>query len=269
MRSAEIKGLAVFSIADGKEIGKVRDLLINAEKKTVDYLVVDIPNWYFGSYVIPISQAEGIGTDAVMVAREDTIKKLNDEPAGISLVEQGITLIGNRVLTQKGRIIGKISEYHVNEETGQVFGCELVDNNNSPRGIIPANFTITFGKDALVVNSEVEKHLITNIEDFNPGAIPPPSSAPSASQPETVTASPAAIIPGENGNGNGNGNGKTAKTVEMFEQRQREYLIGRVVKKDILDSSGNIIIARGDIITREIVDQAAMADKLKELMLSV
>jgi sporulation protein YlmC with PRC-barrel domain len=52
MRSIDIKGLAVFDIASGCEIGKVTELLINAEKKSVQYLVVDVPNWYYGALFV-------------------------------------------------------------------------------------------------------------------------------------------------------------------------------------------------------------------------
>lgn len=251
MQSSEIKGLAVFSIADGKEIGRVRDLLINAEKKAVDYLVVDIPNWYFGSYVIPFNQAEGIGSDAVMVATESIVKKLNEEQAGIKLVEKGINLIGNRVLTQKGRIIGKISEYHINEDTGQITGCELVDINNSPKGIIPAQVALTFGKDALIVKNEVESLLLANISDYEDS----PAAKPVSSVEDAVAAESE-----QAGNG---------KAMELFEQRQREYLLGKVSKADITDAEGKIIILQGETITKEIIDQVLAADKMKDLMMNV
>ncbi|MEQ8174533.1 MAG: PRC-barrel domain-containing protein [Syntrophomonadaceae bacterium] len=252
MQSSEIKGLAVFSIADGKEIGRVRDLLINAEKKAVDYLVVDIPNWYFGSYVIPFNQAEGIGSDAVMVATEGIVKKLNEEQAGIKLVEKGINLIGNRVLTQKGRIIGKISEYHINEDTGQITGCELVDTNNSPRGIIPAQAALTFGKDALIVKNEVESLLVANISDYE---------NPTAAAPVAAAASDAVVEESEQA--------ANGKAVEMFEQRQREYLLGKVSKADITDADGRIIVLQGETITKEIIDRVIAADKMKDLMINV
>lgn len=252
MQSSEIKGLAVFSIADGKEIGRVRDLLINAEKKAVDYLVVDIPNWYFGSYVIPFHQAEGIGSDAVMVATESIVKKLNEEQAGIKLVEKGINLIGNRVLTQKGRIIGKISEYHINEDTGQITGCELVDINNSPKGVIPAQVALTFGKDALIVKNEVESLLLANISDYEESTAPAPEAANTV---ETVAAETDQATNG--------------KAVELFEQRQREYLLGKVSKIDITDGDGKVIVLQGETITVGIIDQVIAADKMKELMMNV
>lgn len=258
MQSSEIKGLAVFSIADGKEIGRVRDLLINAEKKAVDYLVVDIPNWYFGSYVIPFNQAEGIGSDAVMVATESIVKKLNEEQAGIKLVEKGINLIGNRVLTQKGRIIGKISEYYINEDTGQITGCALVDNNNSPNGIIPAQVALTFGKDALIVKNDVESLLLTTMGDYEDAISDSPveTHAPDAADNNAPAAEDAE--PATNG-----------KAVELFEQRQREYLLGKVSKADIIDADGKVIVLKGETVTQEIIDKVIQANQMKELMMNV
>ena len=115
----------------------------------------DVPNWYFGSYVIPFNMTEGIGKDAVMIESDNLIKKLNDEPDAITLVESGVSLIGSKALTKKGKYIGRISEIYIDENTGQVTGCELVDNI-TVKGIIPTKLTLTFGKDALIVDERVE-----------------------------------------------------------------------------------------------------------------
>jgi uncharacterized protein YrrD len=122
MRSIDIKGLAVFDIASGCEIGKVSELLINAEKKSVQYLVVDVPNWYFGAHVIPFALTEGIGKDAVMIESAIIMKKLNEEPGAIKLVESGVSLIGCKTLTKKGKFIGRISEIYIDENTGLITG---------------------------------------------------------------------------------------------------------------------------------------------------
>lgn len=267
MQSCEIKGLTVFSIADGKEIGKVKDLLINADKKAVDYLVIEIPNWYFGAHVIAFNMIEGIGKDAVVIESDNIVKELNQEPASIQLVEKGIKLLGNRVLTKKGMIIGRISEYFVDIETGQITGCELMDNNNNIQGIIPTGIAITFGKDALVVNNEVEQHLlgsITECEAENPVS----SSAPSPVTEEKT---------GKPADGEGKINNVPQEpedkindpSLTLFEQRQREYLLGRVVKNNIRDNDGNVIVAKGEVITKEIIDKVDLAGKLKEMMLDV
>ena len=102
MRSIDIKGLAVFEIASGREIGKVSELLINAQEKSVQYLVIDVPNWYFGSYVIPFNLTEGIGEDAVIIESESLIRKLNEDPEAVNL-DSGVTPVGS--VDEKGHIL--------------------------------------------------------------------------------------------------------------------------------------------------------------------
>lgn len=272
MRSAEIKGLPVVSIIDGKEIGRVRDLLINGDNRSVDYLVVDITNDYLRAYVIPYHLAEGVGVDALMIETTDLVKQLNDEPDGIRLVERGVKLMGSRVLTRKGRVIGKVSEYYVDEDTGRITGCEMVDMNKVQVGIIPASVAITFGKDALVVNEDVDSHLLKDINDLESEhldlTVPPPApqirlaQPPKQDSPEEdsgQTAPPPVQLATSRSS-------SQTKTAELFLQKQREYLLGREVKKDIMDIDGSALIKKGEIITEEIVVQATLANKFKELM---
>lgn len=264
MQSAEIKGLDVFSIVDGNNIGKVRDLLINAADKSVDYLLIDIPNWYSGSYVIPFNMAVGIGQDAVMVETGNSVININDDPLAVRLAESGINLIGNRVLTKKGCIIGKISEYYVNPNTGKVLGCELVDNDNNVKGIIPADITLTFGKDALVVGDEVNDYLLSSMDQYIPqqevaAVVDTIEDNSSISKPDAK-----AVLEQDESKMTGR-----SKAVDLFEQKQQEYLLGRQVKKDITDNEGNIVVKKDSVITREIIDNVMMAGKFKELMMNV
>jgi len=276
MRSSEIKGLTVFSIADGKEIGKVKDLLINADKKAVDYLIIEIPNWYFGSHVIAFNMVEGIGKDAVVIESDNIVKELNEEPASIKLIERGIKLIGNRVLTKKGLIIGKISEYYINIETGQITGCELIDNDNTSKGIIPTSVTLTFGKDALVVRNEVDNHLLGNINEYSEEQH---LVSPLTKQvtDDVIEERPSRPIDDEDNMIDAlqkskesiNDTSNHVEPVNLFEQRQREYLLGRVVKNNIRDMDGNIIIKQDEVITKEIIDKVTLAGKFAELILDV
>jgi sporulation protein YlmC with PRC-barrel domain len=48
MRSIDIKGLAVFDIASGCEIGKVTELLINAEKNLFNIWLSTFPTGITG-----------------------------------------------------------------------------------------------------------------------------------------------------------------------------------------------------------------------------
>ncbi len=276
--SDAIKELAVFSIIDGKEIGKVKELLINPGEKTVAYFIVDIPNWHLGLKVIPLSLVEGIGEDAVMIESENIVKNLNEEPVGIELVERDIKLIGNKVLTNKGRVIGKVSEFYVDEDNGQVSGLELVDSNNNIKGIIPTDVTLTFGKDALVVNNDVENHLIScfektqeeplsELETINEGAAEVEIEV-QLDDEEAQRFEETSVLEQEETESIPMAEDKT-EVANLFEQRQREYLIGKKATQDIVDSQGEIIIRKDDTITEEVIEKVTVAGKFKELVLNV
>lgn len=260
MRSIDIKGLAVFDIASGCEIGKVSELLINAQKKSVQYLVIDVPNWYFGSYVIPFNMTEGIGKDAVMIESDNLIKKLNDEPDAITLVESGVSLIGSKALTKKGKYIGRISEIYIDENTGQVTGCELVDNI-TVKGIIPTKLTLTFGKDALIVDERVEEHLLSSIDDMELAAVEATSSPEKTIVLKDAEEESKPVASADETD-------DKPRAVKLYEQKQREYLLGREVKDDVYDNNGTLILKKGEKITQEILDNTS-GTKLKDLLLHV
>ena len=62
-KSAEFIGLPVISISEGKELGKVKELLINAASGIVSALVLEIDEkkWYLGAKLIPFESIAGIG----------------------------------------------------------------------------------------------------------------------------------------------------------------------------------------------------------------
>ncbi len=261
MRSIDIKGLAVFEIASGREIGKVSELLINANEKSIEYLVIDLPNWYCGAHVIPFHLTEGIGEDAVIIESEKLIRKLSEDPEAVRLVESGVTLIGSKVLTKKGKHIGHINEIFIDENSGQVTGCELADSI-TVKGIIPVKYTLTFGRDALIVDEKTEDNLISTAEELDallPDLPTYTDDNGNGGEPETEAGESTAARQADD----------KPKAVKLYEQKQREYLMGRTVNEDIYDNNGNLIIKKGEKITKEILDKAMETITLKELLLHV
>ena len=59
-----------------------------------------------------------------------------------------------------------------------------------------------------------------------------------------------------------------AKSSNLFEQKQKEFLIGRKITKTIKDSKGNQILSEGEVITEEAVNIAKDAGKLIEIVMN-
>ncbi|MGE5329768.1 MAG: PRC-barrel domain-containing protein [Deltaproteobacteria bacterium] len=58
------------------------------------------------------------------------------------------------------------------------------------------------------------------------------------------------------------------KSSELFEIKQREYLLGRKVTKEILDKMGNSILTSGELITEAAMNKAKEAGKFIELVMN-
>lgn len=329
MKTAQqIIGLPVVSIFDGNEIGKVKNVIINASKGTIDFFVIDSGIRSLAGGVIPAERVLGIGEYALTIQQPDDISDIVKIPAAIELMQKNITVQGTRVLTRKGSLLGETGDIFVNDQdTYNITGVEFVPANNGIKsGIIPRSSIITFGKNLLVVQDdfidqlietpsaiqtdsvdekknlsldnqlpEVENTVVEAVqesdisiglaEDIIPDPIvenveilenddsfsieiPDSDSGlqiPFETNGEEAVAEPSYEIPGDE-----------AKPVEephlsaaeLFEQRQRQYLIGKKVTKAIYNSSGGIIVSSGEIITEQMINDVKANGKLIELVMN-
>ena len=286
-KTQKILGLPIISISDGMEVGKVKSIIINAEKGAIDYIVVDSGIQIFSARVIPNDDVLGIGEYALTIENEGVITDINRIPAAIQLLQKDIHVKGTKVLTKKGRLIGEIGDIYIDEgDNCTITGLEFIaDITQKKVRIIPRDSVITFGKNLTVVKEDVESSLLdtplqlnsddrltefekknnTNIEEYY--SIPNTDSYISSEgesvykevSSEIPSASESEIIPDADGENN---------AAILFEQRQRQYLKGRRATKTIGDSSGNIIISDGMLIDDQVIDEAKLKGKLIELVMN-
>lgn len=166
-RSEELLGLSVISIEDGKELGRVSDFIINPAEGSLEFLVVDNGLRYLGVKILPFNRVEGVGEDAVTVQNRSSISWRTSRKFINFLKKSDIRVKGTKILTTKGNLIGTVSEFLIDEESGgEIAGCILapVEGKGKP-GIIPSEDIITFGKDILVVNEGIENRILDELVD--------------------------------------------------------------------------------------------------------
>lgn len=284
-KTQKILGLPIISISDGMEVGKVKSIIINAEKGAIDYIVVDSGIQIFSARVIPNEDVLGIGEYALTIENEGVITDISRIPAAIQLLQKDIHVKGTKVLTKKGRLIGEIGDIYIDENDGcKITGLEFIaDITQKKIRLIPRDSVITFGKNLTVVKEDVEASLLdtpmqlgtedrfTDIEKKNNSVLEeddsiamadsvisasgeslyrdvyPEEPAVEEAQPETTEADNAAIL---------------------FEQRQRQYLKGRSATKTITDNLGNVIIGEGMLIDDSVIDEAKAKGRLIELVMN-
>ncbi|NLD50793.1 MAG: hypothetical protein GX660_26935 [Clostridiaceae bacterium] len=336
-KTQEILGLPIISISDGLEVGRVKNIIINAREGSADYVVVDSGIQILGAKIIPTEKVLGIGEYALTIENEEAINDLSKIPAAIDLLQQNIQVKGTKVLTQKGRLMGEIGDIFVDEdENCMIVGLEYIaDITQKKIRIIPRESVLTFGKNLVIVKENVENTLLDRASDLKAKTIHKHDEMPVANNIETsetvykTDKAPSdesesfvkdtaasllseqsealevvkhsdmggqdskSVISGDKGDQiehipennenisdntvnqnpikekvSGKAMNSTSNPVNLFEQRQKQYLKGRLTTKTITGASGNILINEGSRITEELIDLAKENGKLIELVMN-
>jgi len=266
-KSQDFLGLLVFSIIDGREVGQVRDLIINPEEGLVEYLLVYSEDWLAGVRVLPYSAVNGVGEHAVTTESENELFALADNQGASTLIKRGIKVRGTRVLTKVGNIIGTVTEFTIDEISGKIIEVEW-EMGTDAAGVIPADKVLTFGKDVLI------------FEDREGGFSPTPQPTRSSAAPVTVETSDSPVAPEATPleevepttsveAAPSAEEAEEKKGTQLFLERQKQFLNGKYLTKDILDNDGSTIASVGTQLTLGLLNLMEIKGKLMEVSQNV
>ncbi|MEK4872624.1 PRC-barrel domain-containing protein [Niallia sp. FSL W8-1348] len=229
--STQLKGLPIISISNGQQEGNVQSLIINPEKGFVDFLALEQEEWQESIQAIPFKKVIGVGGYAVTIESVNSIIDLTQIPIASELASKKINIIDTNVITRKGELVGNVTEYQINEETGEIIGLIL----KGQESVISSEYVITYGKDIIIVKEEAaepisvhEEVVLTN--DHIIEKLPK----------EELLAEEEASLNG-------------------LKEKQRELLLNKQVTKDIYSNDGELIVAGGSVLTLEDIEKAQNA----------
>ncbi|MFS0780741.1 PRC-barrel domain-containing protein [Bacillus sp. 1P06AnD] len=235
-KSAEITELPIISIQDGTEVGKVKSLVINPEKGTVDFLTVDHEDWQVSIRAIPFKKIIGIGEYAVTVNNEGAVIDLNEIPIANQLVNKKIKIINTKAITRKGQLLGEITEFFVDEENGNIMGAcmKLADREV----VLSSEAVLTYGRDIIIVSDDADSHYFPDSKSLLNGLM-----AEEQMEEATITVS-----------------AQPMDAEEALRVKQITLLEGKRVKKDIIDEDGELLFEEGTVLKSEDIKKAQNGD---------
>lgn len=286
--SQQIIGLPVVSILDGNEIGRVKNVMINAVKGTVDFFVIDSAIRSLAGGVVPVGKVLGIGADALTILEADDVSDIVKIPAAIDLLQKNITVRGTRVLTRKGSLLGVAGDVHIDEESAcGIIGVEFLPSSAAlEAGIIPRESIITFGKNLLVVEEGFTSRLLSmprskesdseenaSVQLDEATAVEAPAfldtetkesvAANSAEKPSQAEFEPEISLDGLFSTAQ-----VEQEASEVMTDRRLQYLRGRRVTRGINSAEGETIAREGDIIDDKLMERASKAGCIIELVMN-
>lgn len=245
--SKEIKGLRIISIADGTQIGVVKDLILNPKTGSLDFFIIDQPADYFGAKVIPFSDIIGLGEFAVTIPDPQVIQDVSQNLGAQELLKQDVKVIGTQVLTNKGSLIGEVQEYLIDEENGKVSACIFVTSDGNSKEVA-AQDIITYGKELLIIDA-IYTETLGKVGSLKEGL------QTTAQTIETVPFSPETFVESHSEN---------STEFNLFEQRQLQYFLGKTVDQDVVLDNGETLKA-GEPMSDEVIRKITSRNKLMEI----
>ena len=301
--SAEILGLPVISITEGRELGMSKTLLIDAKNGAVAAITIEDDDWYRGVKLIPFESVIAVGADAITITNSENILTLEDAVDFENLLDENVRIIGTKAITKAGTIQGSVSEIYIGDD-GKVVQCEISDPQGNFLDNISAEQISIFGKQVTVIDSgsvaattssampAAETPASPAFEAAPPVTEPAAESAPEAapetpavpdmpaaepmeeSVPESV-AEPDAETPAEAPAPEPTDAPETAEdpaekaAAKATEDRHRRFLLNKKASRRITTDTGVVIVEAGGDITEEVLQKAKLANKIIELSMNV
>lgn len=292
-KSAEILGLPIISITEGRELGISKSLLIDAKNGSVSALIIEDADWYRGVKLLPYDSVIAIGDDAITITNSENILKLDEATAYEPLLNENVRVIATKAITKAGSIQGLVDEIFI-DESGKIAKCAISSEGSQELKEISAEQISIFGKQVTIIDSKIpeKKNKNVTVAEEAPAKSEEKSPEPAkaepvkpeikaeasktaepekAAEPEKVEPAKAEVKP--------EAKAETAKPVvadqakqlndKVVEERHRRFLLGKKAARRIATDNGIVIVEAGADITEEVLQKAKLANKFIELSMNV
>lgn len=285
-KSSEVLGLTMIGIKEGMENGIAQDFMIDTNTKLVKYLILKSSSGY-GFRVMNVSDVQAIGADYIIAPTIDDAINIYESKEIMEEIEKGFFILGTTVLSSTGDIIGTVSDFTFDEKTGKMDIIQLNDGNEfSADKITTLAGKMVFidpdGSAASAIVSqeveiapddfakEVEESGVTTeeivpdvpiIEEPEEIVVPTPEEIIIPEPEEIILPEPEQIIVPEPV--------VVSEPKSALEQESMAFLLGKVVKSDVVSDDGAFHVAAGTKLTQDIINEADKHDAILTLTLSV
>ena len=227
MRKAKnLIGLQAITQNEGKDLGKVHDLLFSPDSRQLIGLLMNDRD-LFGlkdATAIPFSQVREIGTHAIMVPDENSADKVHSQDLLAEAYDNELTLTSKQLTTDRGQTLGKISDLYL-DDNGRVVGYEvsggLFSDAFSGKRYLDAPSELTVGKDVILMPHKIVDDLDRQIQE-QPGGVKGAFSSAGEKLSDTYDSAKSTVT----------------DTYENMAgasvDKQREYVIGKTAGTDVI-----------------------------------
>ena len=117
MKASEVVGRTAVVREGGQELGKIKDLIVDAPGKQVLGLLVS-EGLLKAARVAQWSSIQAIGPDSVIFSTPESVVKASEIPEIQKVLDDKKSIRGLRLQTTEGKDLGKVEDFEFDEKTG-------------------------------------------------------------------------------------------------------------------------------------------------------
>lgn len=246
MSANSMIGLPIFAINNGRRIASVKDVIYDGMRSRLLAFTIEQAGVFSPKrLVLPFENIKSIGRDAVVVENADAFVSERQMADIRDIAEHGKSVDSKVLLTESGVMLGHIADVLIDETTGHAVSYEIsggiTKDIGSGRNYVAAPTACVVGIDAIIVPDETE----TTLAQQEPGG-----------------------LVGAYGEARARGQEYGRRTSAYTQAQEIKLSRGKVAGSDVYDDEGNLIIARGEVVTETVIDHAVRAGKMHQVAMA-
>jgi uncharacterized protein YrrD len=170
LRTSEIIGLPVVTVAEGEDVAEIRDVVYAGEGGMLLGFTLNKRGFLRGRMreVLTADSVTAIGSAAVMIAdAQECLVPAGDAPDAVGSPATERNVLGNAVLTEGGVRLGTVTDLVLAVGgRGEIIGYELQREGTKESWFIPRPEQIAVSGDALLVPASIEEYVSHDLSGF-------------------------------------------------------------------------------------------------------
>lgn len=292
-KGSDVLNKVVVAYNTGKRIARVHDLVFDQDTNQLLGFLIRESGLFSGAQVIAWQDVQAIGPDAIVIPTKEAIVSARQVPEIQSVLKRKLVLKGTRILTTDGRFLGTIADLYFDEQSGLIEGYEasggLFADAYSGRSFIPAPKTANIGEDITFVPPETADLMEEQVGGIR-GAVQTASSRiqesteiaaqrlqsaaqsandrlqqtaeetnrrlQEASQSASLQLHETASVASDRFDKGSQTAAASLTNALVSPEAQIEYVVGKVVDRDILTLDNLILLVQNQVVTLSLAEEA-------------
>ena len=245
-------GKPVVAYDSGEEFRTIVDLIFDQESNKLLGFLVDEGGWFSNALVLPLTNIQAIGADAVIVNSREAIDSAQAFPEIQSILERDNILKGTRIMTVDGRDLGTMVDLYFDDTSGAIEGYEvsggIFADAYSGRSFVPAPDTLKIGEDIAFVPSETADLMREQVGGIRGAMQTASGKVQEMAQFTGGKAQEAAQFTGERFQEATTFAGTSFTNAVIDPEEQETFVLGKVAQKTLETTDGIALIHEGQVV---------------------